>query len=55
LLNLNAAARALDVCPRTLWGAAKAGQIPVVRIGRSVRFDVRDLVAYIDTNKGAAR
>jgi excisionase family DNA binding protein len=46
------AARALSISERTLWALQKAGEIPVVRIGRSTRYDVRDLLAYLDAHKG---
>ena len=41
----------LSISPRTLWGLTQAGAIPVVRIGRSTRYDQRDLIAYIDSQK----
>lgn len=51
LLKLNEAALYLSISPRSLWGAAKAGRIPVVRIGRCMRFDIRDLNSFADANK----
>jgi excisionase family DNA binding protein len=41
------AARFLAVSPRTLWGMAQRGELPIVRIGRLTRYAVDDLRAYI--------
>lgn len=54
LVNTNEAARMLSIAPRTLWGLTAAGEIPAVRIGRAVRYDPRDLRAWLDAKKGAA-
>ncbi len=51
LLNLPEAARALGISPRAFHDLAKSGQIKRILIGRSVRFDVRDLIAFIDARK----
>jgi len=53
LLTPPQAAEALQVSPRTLWGLTKAGRLPAIRIGRSVRYDLRDLRAFIDGEKEA--
>jgi excisionase family DNA binding protein len=50
-LKSREAAQVLQVSARTLHSLAKSGALPVVRIGRSVRFDTRDLVAFIDAHK----
>jgi hypothetical protein len=48
LLTPRAAAAALSVSPRTLWGlSAPRGPIPVVKIGRSVRYSAEALRAWI--------
>jgi hypothetical protein len=48
LLTPRAAAMALAVSPRTLWGLTyPRGPIPAVHIGRAVRYDVQALRAYI--------
>jgi len=53
LLNSRAAARALSISARTLWAiSAPRGDLRVVRIGRTVRFDPRDLTAFADSQKG---
>ncbi|MBI5758811.1 MAG: helix-turn-helix domain-containing protein [Planctomycetales bacterium] len=52
LLTPREAAKAMAVSERTLWGWSEPrGPIPVVRIGRSVRYDQRDLIAFIDFAK----
>jgi excisionase family DNA binding protein len=48
------AAKALAISERTLWQLTKDGAIPCVRIGRSVRYDLRDLRGWIDRHKGPA-
>jgi excisionase family DNA binding protein len=50
------AAKALAIGQRKLWELTNRGIIPAVRIGRAVRYDVRDLAAFIDRAKeGGAR
>ena len=51
LVNAGEAARLLGVSPRTLWGWTKDRLIKVVKIGRVVRYDLRDLQAFIDSQK----
>ena len=51
LLTSKEAAKALNICERTLYGLTKSGELPVVRIGRAVRYDVADLRAYIEQTK----
>lgn len=48
LLTARAAAAALAVSPRTLWAmTAPRGPIPVVRIGRAVRYELDALQVWI--------
>jgi len=47
LLTPKEAAKALNICERTLYGLTKAGELPVVRIGRAVRYNVQDLKDFI--------
>lgn len=42
------AAAFLRVSSRTVAEMAKRGQLPSIKIGRSVRFDVRDLEAFVE-------
>lgn len=51
LVDPPAAAEMLSISKRKLWTLTNEQFIPVVRIGRSVRYDVRDLVALIDQIK----
>ncbi len=51
LLSERDAAKWLATCPRTLWGLRADGKIPVVRVGRLVRYDVDDLRTFVASNK----
>ena len=51
LIDKTAACRLLSISPRKLWSLTASGDIPKVRIGRSVRYDVRDIEAYIEQQK----
>ena len=51
LLTVAEAAKALAISPRTLWTLTKRGDIQSVKIGRAVRYDPRDLHAWIDARK----
>ena len=53
LLDPLRAAQALSISPRTLWGLTRSGEIPAIRLGRLIRYDPRDLTAYIDRRKAA--
>lgn len=55
LLTPREAAKALSICEKTLWSLSKRGELPAVRIGRAVRYDVADLQVFIDRQKGAGR
>ena len=54
LLTAKQAAAALSISERTLWELTRSGEIPRLKIGASVRYDVRDLTAWIDKKKGGA-
>lgn len=47
LLSPREAAKALSICERTLYGMTKRGEIPVIRIGRAVRYSLEDLHEWI--------
>ena len=47
LLTPRDTARALAISERTLCALTQRGDIPVVRIGRSVRYDPRDLNEWL--------
>ena len=51
LLKAPEAARLLAIGTRKLWELTNRGEIPHVRIGRAVRYDGRDLDAWIEKHK----
>jgi excisionase family DNA binding protein len=51
LLNVREAARYLGTTPKTLYTMAWRREIVFVKIGRSLRFDVRDLEHMIEEKK----
>jgi excisionase family DNA binding protein len=51
LLRPREAATLLAVSIRKLWQLTNMRLIPSVRIGRSVRYDLRDLEAWIEQQK----
>lgn len=56
LLTPKEAAEALAISPRKLWSMTAAGEIPHLRLGRSVRYPLNDLRHWIsDQQKGGAR
>ena len=54
LLTAREAATALSISERKLWELTNRNLIRSVRIGRSVRYDIRDLEAFIAVQKGGA-
>jgi excisionase family DNA binding protein len=53
LLSPKSAAAALAISPRKLWSLTASGDVPCVRIGRSVRYDAADLADFVETLKVA--
>jgi excisionase family DNA binding protein len=51
VLSPRQAAHVLAISERTLWTLTHRGDIPAVRIGRAVRYDPRDLAAYVERRK----
>jgi len=51
LLTPKQAAEALAIGPRKLWSMTASGEIPHLRIGRSVRYPVDALHQWIDDQK----
>jgi len=47
LLNSREAADALSIGERKLWTMPKTGEIPSIRMGRSVRYDIEALRDWI--------
>ena len=54
LLTAKQAAQSLAISERTLWELTRRGEIPRLKIGAAVRYDLRDLQAWIDKKKGGA-
>ena len=54
LLKPEEAAEALAISPRTLWALTNSGEIPKLKIGRCVRYDVDDLRAWVAAQKDRA-
>lgn len=56
LLTAREAAAALAISTRTLWSLTARGDLPAVRIGRAVRYDLVDLRSFVEKQKkgGAA-
>ena len=52
LLTAKQAAQSLAISERTLWELTRHGEIPRLKIGASVRYDLRDLHVWIDKKKG---
>jgi hypothetical protein len=51
LANERESARLLSISTRKMWQLGASGAIPFVKIGRSKRYDVDDLRAYINAQK----
>lgn len=48
LLTEDEAAKALQVCGRTLRKARQEGSLPFIRIGRTIRYTETDLTQFIE-------
>lgn len=51
LLTAVEAAQSLSISPRTLWTLTHRGELPCVRVGVRVLYDVDDLRAWINRRK----
>lgn len=51
LLTSRQCAAMLQICEKSLWALTKAGRLPVCRINRSVRYDRRDVLAFVEASK----
>lgn len=51
LLTAKEASKTLAISPRKLWALTASGEIPHVRIGRNVRYQVEDLKDWIDERR----
>jgi hypothetical protein len=58
LLDVKGAARFLNVTPSWVYEHSRPGageMLPFVKIGKYLRFDRRDLRAYVDRKRGGLR
>jgi excisionase family DNA binding protein len=55
LLTIREAAQYLAVSVSTLYGWVWQRRVPFVKIGRALRFDPRDLAAFVEANKQLPR
>ena len=55
LVNAADAARMLSIGKRKLWELTNRRAIPFLKIGRSLRYDVRDLERWIEARKVKVR
>lgn len=51
LLTARQTAKMLAISERSLYSLTKSGDLPAVRIGRSVRYDPADIRAWIKSAK----
>ncbi len=51
LLRPREAAAWLKISERSLWAMTQRGDMRAIRFGRSVRYDVADLQAFVDARK----
>jgi excisionase family DNA binding protein len=52
LMRKRTAAALLGVSPTTIDRLVRAGQLPAVRVGGSVRFVLSDVEAFVERQKG---
>lgn len=55
LINIRQASQLLSVSVSTLYGWIWQRRIPFVKVGRAVRFDVKDLEQFIQANRHTAK
>jgi len=55
LINAREAAKLLAISERTLWTLMRNQEVPVVRIGRAIRYPLADLIAWVKHRKGEQR
>jgi len=51
LLSPKEAAKSMGICERTLYALTRRGELPVIRIGRAVRYSTDDIKAWIKKSK----
>jgi excisionase family DNA binding protein len=52
LVTSKDAASLLTISERTLWQLTRDGLLPVIRFGRTVRYDMADLRSFIAARRG---
>lgn len=55
LVTTKEGARITSTSDRTFWGLGQRNEIPRVMVGRSVRYAVTDILAWIDRQRAAAK
>jgi excisionase family DNA binding protein len=55
LVDTLTAAKMLGISARTVWTLENCGELKATRIGRAVRFSVRELERFIADRQGAAQ
>lgn len=51
LVTAKEAAAMLSMSERTLWSLSNRGDIPRIRVGRSIRYSIEDLSEFIDQQR----
>jgi excisionase family DNA binding protein len=51
LMTVRETAAALALCEKSVWQLTRDGKLPVVRIGRAVRYDLADVLRFIAASK----
>ena len=54
LLDVDGVAAVLGLHQQTIYGMARSGELPSIRVGRTWRFRPSDLKAWQDAKAGAA-
>jgi len=55
LLSTEQTSKILGVTIRTLFTITQRGDLPCIKVGRSVRYDTRDLESYLKQNKSQGK
>jgi len=55
LVDTPTAAKMFDLSPRTIWALQASGELKATRIGRAVRFSIRELERFIAARQGGAQ
>jgi len=55
LVNAKQAGRMLSVCERTIFNLVARGELTAIHIGKSVRFAVADLKAWVESAKDSGK